>query len=313
MAARTALEIINAAEDELGLDRTSSVTAATVTARQMLAHLNATVEEVGGYVDWSTLEVEFIIEIGSPSTVSATLVADSAAATVADSSPFAATPTAYAVSGLGIQNGTRLAAVPNGTTLTLTKTATQSTASTLTVVRDTFALPSDYARPIPQTHWDTRMQWALIGPTSSQFDAWQRNGIVGPYPRRQYRRQGATATAFRIFPPPTSSGDYPGTLSFRYISSNVAVSAAGAGKRLVTADTDTVLFPDRIAILGTKWRWQQSKNFDFGPLQLEYYNRLDTDRVQDQGQVIVPLDGAGHASENWLDIYHVQDGSFPGN
>jgi len=309
---RNALEILNAAQDELGLGRSSSVAGSDMNTRQLMAFLNNTVEELVQDGNWSGLEQEAVIEFGAPTELAATLVDASASITIADTS-FLTVPSAWSVIGEGLQNNTRVLSVTNGTTLVVDKTATESGASDLTFVKDTFAFPSNFARWIPQTHWDSRMMWELIGPTSSQFDAYQRNGIVGPFPRRQFRRQGVLPTAFRIFPPPTASGEYPGTLTYRYITNEPIIAAAGTTKRFFTADDDTTPLPDRVLILGAKWRWKEAKGFDFGPLQAEYYNCFDNTIGSDKGEDVLPLDGAG--SFGWPENlrYGVPDGSWPGS
>lgn len=310
---RTALEMLNTAQDELGLSRSSGVTAQDITTRQLLAFLNNSLEEMVQDNNWTGLEMEAVIEFGDPSVLSSTTVDGSASITIADTTPFSAAPTAWIVTGEGIQNDTRILSVTNATTLLLNKTATASGTVDLTFTKDTFAFPSDFDRWIPQTHWDSGMMWELIGPTSSQFDAYQRNGIVGPFPRRQFRRQGALPTAFRIFPPPSASGAYPGTLTFRYITMLPVVPASGSNKRFFTLDGDTTPLPDRVLILGAKWRWQQQKGFDFGPLQAEYYNWFDNTSASDKGEDILPLDGV--ASIGWPDSfrYGVPDGNWPGS
>lgn len=310
---RTALQILNAMEDELGLNRSSSITSAAVSTRQRLAFINATIEDCYMYGDWSGIEKEAIIEFGAPTETSATLVLDSATVTVADSSFLSSAPTAWLVTGDGIQNNTRVVSAPSGTTILLDKTATADATITATFVKDTFALPPDYDRWIPQTHWDSRLMWSMIGPTSSQFDAFQRNGIVGPFPRRQFRKQGPKPTAFRIFPPPTATGAYPGTLSYRYISNECVQAAGGTTKRFIDANDDRTILPDRLLILGGKWRWQQTKGFDFGPLQEEYYNWFDAAASDDKGISVVPLDGCGeYGFPDRIGLgFNVPDGSFP--
>jgi hypothetical protein len=311
---RTALQILNAIEDELGLDRSTSVDGTAISTRQRLAFINNSIEEMYQFGHWSGLELEHIIEIGAPLEVSGTLTADSATVTIADTSTISPA-TAFMVQGEGIQNNTRLVSVTNATTFVMDKTALTSGASDLTIVRDTFAIPDDFQKPIAQTQWDARLMWSMIGPTSSQWDAFQRNGIVGPFPRRQYRRQGPRPTAFRIFPPPTATGSYPGTLSWRYYS-NEGVIADGdsvPSKRFFTANGDTSVFPDRVLILGGKWRWQQAKGFDFGPLQEEYYSWFDATLATDTGGQTVALDGNGDwGYPDRLGYgYNVPDGNFP--
>lgn len=308
---RTALSILNTAEDELGLSRSPSVTSDAVNTRQILSFMNATVEEMNLDGDWSGLEQEAIIDFGPPTTVVGTTAESSPTVVIADTS-FLTLPAAWVVSGDGLLNGTRVLSVQDAATLTLDRWASASGNPTLTFVRDTYALPDDYARWIPDTFWDVRMQWAMIGPTSSQFDAFQRNGIVGPFPRRQYRKQGNFPNAFRIFPPPTAEGSFPGTLSYRYISEYSVLAADGSTKRLFTANDDIApALPDRVIILGAKWRWKEAKGFDFGPLQAEYFNKLDQTSSNDNGPPVVRLD----ANANWDHIGlrgRVQDGSFPG-
>lgn len=308
---RTALQILNAMEDELGLNRSTSLVSTGIPTRQRLAFINNTIEDCYEYGDWSGIEKEAIIEFGDPTPVAATLFADNSTIQVPSALFLAPDPTAWVVSGLGIQNNTRVLAALTPIAVSLNKTATASGASDLTFVKDTYNLPTDYARAIPQTHWDAGMMWSMVGPTSSQFDAFQRNGVVGPFPRRQFRRQGPLPTAFRIFPPPTASGAYPGTLSFRYISNEAVIVSAGVTKRFLTLDADTTIIPDRLLILGGKWRWQQAKGFDFGPLQEEYYNWFDAAIVDDKGQTIVPLDGCGDTGFPDRSGYNIPDGSFP--
>jgi|SRR5688572_11519294 len=312
---RNALEILNTMEDELGLGRSSSVTATTAPVRQRLAMINATLEECQAYGQWAAIEKDAVIEFGAPTEVSGTLTEDDATVTIASTAFLTAgsiPADAWLVQGESIQNDTRVASVTDGTTLEMNKTADATIVETLTFVRDTFALPADFQRSIPQTHWDSRMMWSMIGPTSSQWDAFQRNGIVGPFPRRQFRRQGKLPVAFRIFPPPTATDAYPGTLTFRYITNEVVYNGS-TSKRFFTANDDRTIVPDRLVILGAKWRWRQAKEFDYGPLQEEYYNWFDGAVVDDQGVTIVAVDGSGpngFPDRGGL-AYNIPDGNFP--
>ncbi len=307
----TALEIMRLVEIELGLSPSGSVQSQTPQARAIVAYMNAVLDEVVEFGQWSGLEKEATIEIGSPVTLSATTVANDATVTVAST---ASISSAFAVTGENLQNGSRVLSVTNGTTFELDRAATASGVVSLSFARDTFDLPSDLRFWIPQTQWDTRNQWQLIGPTTAQFDAWQRNGIVGPYPRRQFRRTGPRPTAFRIFPPPfNAGGDYPGTLTYLYVSGLPVLQASDdTYKRRFTEDTDTTVIPDTLIKLGAKWKWREAKGFDFGPSQQEYYNWFDGLCVADQGEMVVDATG-GFGDENWLDRFHVPDGNYPGS
>lgn len=307
--ADTALQIMTDIVDEMGLPRPASVTAAG-TGRQLLAHMNATRREMIREVDWACLESLFVIEIGAPTEVSGTLVSGSAQVTIADTSAFSAAPYAFTVIGSGIQTGSRIVTVDSATTFTMDETATESGVVDLTIVRDTFALPADYKRMIPSTQWDRRFQWSLIGPQSPQLDQWQRSGVPVPVPRFQFRKTGALPTAFRIYPPPSGSTDYPGTLISEYISKYIVLSAAGVPKERFDANDDTPRDAlESMLILGTKWRFRQAKGFDYADLQAEYYNVMDSEQSTDRGERVLPL------SVSPIDLlispWNVRDGNFP--
>jgi hypothetical protein len=314
MSLLTALELMNLIEDELGLSRSSTVTSTSnVQTRQILAFMNATVEEVAAGYELAEMERIGVIEFGSPTVMSATTVAGSGIVTVASSA--AITPPTYWVAsggGIGqaavIQNDTRVVSTPSGTTILLDKTATASGVIDITFTKDTFSLPSDYKRMIPQTAWDSRFQWQLIGPMSPQLDRWQRSGIVGPFPRRQMRLTGRPK-GFRIFPAPTASGQVPGTLIYEYMASTPVFSAADAPQLRFAANTDTTVIDDRLVVLGSRWRYLQPKGFEYASIQLEYYNKMDLIQATDRGEQVLDLTGGFGDDDMWGG--RVQDGSFP--
>lgn len=303
--------MLQTAADEMGLARPTDVSAATGLTRQLLAQLNATMEECIADAEWAGQEAEFVIEIGSPTVVSATLVSGSANVTIADTSPFASTPTAFVLSGTGIQTGARIVSVTSSTVLVMSETAEASGVVTATIVRDTFAVPDDYQRAIPSTQWDRRNQWALIGPQTPQLDQWQRSGIPVPVPRFQYRIIGQAPTMFRIYPPPSDTTDYPGTLVSEYISKYGVLDGGGSPKEFFTANTDVSrAVPDRVLIMGAKWRFRQAKGFDYADLQAEYYNILDSRQATSTGERDLQM--SSDLTDFLVSPWNVRDGSFPG-
>lgn len=303
------ITILNNFVDQLGLTRPGAVTDTDQQTRQWAALANLDGAALMKEVDWTALQAEYVIEIGSPTVLTGTLTAESRIVTAISST--AGLSTAYAVSGTGLLQSSRIASVDSATQVTLNQAATASgTSVSLTFVKDTFALPSDMDRYIPQTQWDRRFHWQLIGPTSPQTDQWQRSGIAALGPRRRWRQIGRGLTAFRIFPPPTTSNAYPGTLVFEYISKNWVIKAAGTFASALTADDDEVIFPDGLLELGIKWRFFQAKGFSYADLQAEAIDWCNREKARDGGSA--PLDLSRRCNDRYLiSSDNIQDSNFP--
>lgn len=307
----TALELLATITDQLGLARPPTVTQNATQTRQLLSFLNETMLECVREVEWAGLQDLYVIEIGAPTVITATLTLGSAIVTTASTAAFAANPGIWALSGEGVQNAARIDSVTNATTFVMDEVATEGGAFTITATQDTFPLPTDYKRTIPCTQWDRRFQWSLIGPMSPQLDQWQRSGIPVSTPRRQWRKVGPLPYAFRIYPPPSSTVDYPGTLISEYISAYGVIDVTGASKLKFTADTDrSKCVPDPVLTLGTKWRFRQAKRFDYADLQAEYYNMLDTEQATDAGEPLLPLSSSLMGTD-LIGPWNISDGNFP--
>jgi hypothetical protein len=306
----TFIEILAEVADELGLVRPSAVTATELQTRQLVALANRDGNELMKAVDWTGLQTEYVIEFGAPTELAGDTTAGSRVVTgISDTTGLS---TAYAVSGAGIQDATRIASVDSATQVTLTQEVDDAgTAVDLTFTKDTYDIPTDFDRYIDQTHWDRRFNWELVGPQSPQVDQWQRSGIVPFGPRRKWRQVGRRPTAFRIWPPPVASGDYPGTLVWEYISNGWVSKADGTFATKLTADDDEVVFPDGLLQLGIKWRFWQIKGFSFADLQAEWLDWCNREKSRDGGQTTLSLSRKS-ARSFLITSGHIQDGSFPG-
>lgn len=305
----TYLEIITQIQDELGLPRSSSVSAGDLTTRQLTALANREGGELMKNVDWNALEVEYVIEFGAPLELVCDTVAGSRIVTTTDTSGI--TPaTHFAVQGQGVQIACRVASVDSATQVTLTENAEETqTGVTLQFIRDTFPIPADFDHYIDQTHWDRKFQWSMIGPDSPQTAEWLQSGIVTTGPRRRYRTTSRPA-AFRIWPPPVESGQAPGTLVFQYISNAWVTKADGSFAGALTDNDDTVIFPDGLLQLGVKWRFFQIKGFDYAPMQREYLDWVDREKARKGGMMTLSLNK--RYPSILISPAHVQDGNFPG-
>jgi hypothetical protein len=314
MGDKTALEIITDICDELKLARPSSVTATDPQTRQLLRFLNKTGVELVKRRDWDELEAEHILEFGAPVELSATTTEGDATVIVSDTSALSALGAGYwSVTGNGVQIGCRIASITDGTTLELTETVDETQAgATFTFTRDTFDYPSDWKRDIPQTHWDRRFQWRLIGPDSPQMDQWHRSGIVTIGPRRRFRRTGAgTGVAkFRIYPPPSASSDFPGTLVWEYMSKSWVIDANGVRSQAFSVDTDEHVFPDDdLLVMGVRWRYWHINGLPYKEMQKEYYENLSIVHGSAEGG---PVLSTNNRRPGYLITpANVQDGNFP--
>lgn len=91
--------------------------------------------------------------------------------------------------------------------------------ATVTLVADqaSYALPGDYLKQIPGTHWDLNNQWELNGPLTPQEWQYYQSGIVNVGLRRRFRVKGATTKQLFIDPTPDSS-EAGQELRYEYIS-----------------------------------------------------------------------------------------------
>jgi hypothetical protein len=306
----TFLEIVQLAADELGLPRPATVAGTDAQTRQLTSLVNRDGRQLVLDHPWTELQVEYIIEFVAPLNLTGDTVAGSRI--VANINTTGLQAQYFIVNGSGTQISCRIASIDSPTQLTLTESCdTTAIGNLLTFTRDTFDMPADFDRFIDQTMWDRRFQWALIGPTSPQFDQWMRSGIVPTSPRRHWRQIGKLPTAFRIFPPPTASGDFPGTLVWEYISKNwVQDGATGTYKDSLQSDNDVPLFSEDMMVLGAKWRLWQIKGFSYAAMQAEYVDFVDARRAHDGGMPVLGL--ARRVYPYLLSPQQVQDGNFPG-
>lgn len=313
MGELTALQIINRAAARLKLAQITDVTSTNPQIAQMLSFANEAGDDIARRkikIGWPELTKEFIIEIGAPTELTASCTSGSATITVADSSTISAAGAAvWAVSGDNIQIGCRVASVTDGTTIVLTETVDATQTATLTFTQDSFDLPSDYLADVPQTSWDRRNQWMLLGPDTPQYDQRNRSGIVPTGPRRRMRQIGYPRRA-RIWPPPSASNDYPGTLVREYLSKNWAIDSIGDAKREFTANADTHVWDDdELLIDGIRWRYWEINGLPYQAVQARYFEKIDRAFVMSAGAPV--LSTRGKRLPELISSANVQDSDFP--
>lgn len=280
----TALQIAQAVVDELGLPSIQFITQNTnTTVRQIVSLMNRSGDELYQAHSWTVSQAQHIVEIGTPITTTGDVVSGSG---IISNIPSTAGIEAnyFAVSGDQLQTSTRVIEVIDATTVRVDQYATETVVGAdLIFARDTYDVPEEFKWFNNRTMWDRTNHWELIGPVSPRTDQWERSGIVTTGPRRRWRQIGEEPTNWRLWPPPTASGDFPATMVFEYNSKYWARDEDGIPKEKLSDDSDYPVIDGQALVLATKWRLWQVKGFEYGPLQAEYLDYVDRLKARDGG------------------------------
>ncbi len=134
-----------------------------------------------------------------------------------------------------------------------------------------------------ETLWDRTdvLPIPLIGSV-----AWQREkAIAATGPRYRYRLRGGHLL---ITPTPAASH----TLAFEYLSKNWILGVDGTTyKQYFTLDTDTILLPEDLVLLGLRWRWKKEKGFDYAEDFRTYEAQVKEELGRNGGKETLRADG----------------------
>lgn len=268
------LQLVTQVTNELGITTPTSVAGNTSQdIIQLLALMNASGYELMRKHDWRALTKQYTF---FTSFVTTTGTYTTAAQTITAIPSTAALDTTYMIVGANFPNATFVQSVDSGTQVTATQFPTgNATAGTIYFQKTKYALPSDYDSIVPRTQWDKSKHWEMLGPEDAQQWEWILSGYISTGPRVRWRLLGAY---FQIWPGFSNSEN----LGFEYRSNGWATSAAGAAKQSFTVDTDTCIYPDRLMVLMTKYKYFSAKGFDTTTMFRDYSMELETVMAQDQ-------------------------------
>lgn len=161
----------------------------------------------------------------------------------------------------------------------------EQTFTSVATETQTGMVPADLERFINETFWNRTTRRRMIGPIDPQ--AWQAMKAQTTTPiDNWFRRRGDDIL---IYPAPTAGQ----TLAFEYVSTQWCESAGGTGQAAFAADTDVSRLPDRLFVLGVRWRFLRAKGLDYSPAQEEYEAAMQVAILGD-----VPRRTASLASES---------------
>jgi len=115
---------------------------------------------------------------------------------------------------------------------------------------------------------------------------WQRyKAVVNASPRYKYRIRGGKLL---MTPTPTAGN----TLAFEYVSKNWILSAdALTYRRAFVLDTDTVLLPEELFLMGLRWRWKKEQGREYAEDFRDYEMQVADALGRDGGKQTLSLDG----------------------
>ena len=132
------------------------------------------------------------------------------------------------------------------------------------------------------TFWDRTNRLPIIGPLSDQ--EWQtRKGIGTLGPRFIFRIRGG-----KLLVNPTPTAGY--SWAFEYVSTNWILGADGTTyKQYFTLDTDTILLPEDLVLLGLRWRWKKEKGREYAEDFRTYEMQVKDALGRDGGKPVLTM------------------------
>jgi hypothetical protein len=283
--ATTLLQLVQQASAEMGLAIPNTVAGNTaVDVVQMNYLINAAGNELAREYPWEALNVEYDwysqYSESNGAIIDGTYVITGVdPATVAFIN--AAGATNFQVQGEGVIQSTQVVSAL-GTSVTINSAATSDGSGNYVFGQVMYTLPSGFDRITDRTQYDKSKRWEMLGPETPQQWQWLKSSYISTGPRIRWRIMGQK---FQIWPL-TSTNEY---LSFEYISSNWATSAAGVGQTQFIQDTDTCIYPDRLIVLGLKKKYFEVKGFDTSAFQRDYDMQLNIAKANDAGSPTLSL------------------------
>ncbi len=136
------------------------------------------------------------------------------------------------------------------------------------------------------TFWDRTSRLPVLGPLSdSEWSAMKGLGTTGS--RYAYRIRGG-----KLLANPTPSASL--TWAFEYASKNWILGIDGTTyKSAFTLDTDTVLLPAELLIMGLRWRWKREKGLDYSEDMRTYELQVKDALARDGGKRTLSMSGGG--------------------
>jgi hypothetical protein len=162
---------------------------------------------------------------------------------------------------------------------TLTTTAAEDQGAMSTIASNGF----NYIKK--DTFWDRTDRLPIIPMNDGEWQTMK--AIVTTGPRYRFRIRGG-----KLLLNPTPSAGH--TLAFEYASKNWILGADGVTyKRKFTLDTDEVLLPEELMLMGLRWRWKKEKGLDYAEDFATYESQVKDALGRDGAKQTLHMDHDG--------------------
>jgi hypothetical protein len=149
--------------------------------------------------------------------------------------------------------------------------------------QEAYPLPADFHHLVSPSAVNSDQYYQLKG--SLTPIQWYRYVFNGGISWTDGFMLDAFGKTFKVTPLPTAAE----SITFMYITSNIAKTADGTPTTRYTQDTDMSLVDEDIIELGLTWRWRQKKGLDFTAELAEYNGTLNQRFAQSLGTGELPI------------------------
>lgn len=305
--ARTLLELVQAAANEVGIPAPSQLFGSqNDQEKQLLALANREGKDFSSMANknggWQELRTDYTFNTEIASGLTGNLTDGSPIITGISSTAGIESGSIWGIQADGIDYPCFIVSVDSATQITVSKNATATQTSDLTIGKLAYSVPSDFEYFVQKTFWDNQYKWSLIGPISAQEKQILRYGVVASGPRNKfYIRQNK----MWLDPMPASSF----IIAYDYYSNHWCQSAMGTTQSLWTADTDVYRLDEDCFIQGMKWRFLRAKGLDYAEELKNYMEDCERVMSRDGGSRDLPLGGADFGQQ-FLDGANIPETGF---
>ena len=238
---QTMLQMVQQTAAELNLAVPSFVVGNTSQdVQQILALMNGAGYDLLKEYDWQALQVQYRFYTKSL-TANATTVNGSYNLTFAAGTDLTGVNSQWQLTGYNIPQDTYVVSANNTTkVVVMSQMATGDGVQSVVCAQTAYDLPDDFETITDRTQWDKSKHWEMIGPEDAQQWEWLLSGYISTGPRIRWRLLGKY---FQIWPGVSTNE----LLGYEYRSVSWAESSTGVPKTSFTNDSDTCIYPDRLA------------------------------------------------------------------
>lgn len=286
--ARTFLELIQAACDEIGIPQPSSIIGSVDDqSRQLLALANREGKDFSVMANsrggWQNLHKEYAFQINVPAATTGNTTAGSAIITNIPSTTGIEAQFWFA-SADGLPYQAKVLTVDSSTQVTMDRPCTVTGAGVaVQFSQGAYAMPSDFEYFVQRSFWDGSLRWELLGPISAQEKQVLRYGVSPTGPRRRFYVRNN-----RMFFDPVPETDNE-TIAYDYFSNAWCQSSAGVAQTRWAADDDIYNLDEDCFVMGMKWRYLRAKGMDYGQEKVDYDADCMRVLARDGGNRALPL------------------------